>query len=67
MFFFSFFLLACILFPCRTNGNQSSSKPVNRASKSNLHHEDAKETSEMSSPKETAALKANEMDSGNIS
>ncbi|XP_052727860.1 sister chromatid cohesion protein PDS5 homolog A isoform X4 [Vigna angularis] len=47
-----------------TNGNQSSSKPVNRASKSNLHHEDAKETSEMSSPKETAAPKANEMDSG---
>ncbi|XP_047148775.1 sister chromatid cohesion protein PDS5 homolog A-like isoform X1 [Vigna umbellata] len=47
-----------------TNGNQSSSKPVNRASKSNLRHEDAKETSEMSSPKETTAPKANEMDSG---
>ncbi|XP_027920522.1 sister chromatid cohesion protein PDS5 homolog A-like isoform X2 [Vigna unguiculata] len=46
------------------NGNQPSSKPVNRASKNNLHHEDAKETSEMSNPKETAAPKANEMYSG---
>jgi len=60
----SFFLSACILFPCRINGNQPSSKPVNRASKNNLHHEDAKETSEMSNPKETAAPKANEMYSG---
>jgi len=64
---FSFFLSASILFPCRINGKKSPSKPVNRASKNNLHHEDAKETTEISNPEETAAPKANEMYSGNIS
>ncbi|XP_068463177.1 sister chromatid cohesion protein PDS5 homolog A-like isoform X2 [Phaseolus vulgaris] len=43
------------------NGKKSPSKPVNRASKNNLHHEDAKETTEISNPEETAAPKANEM------
>ncbi|KAK7363868.1 hypothetical protein VNO77_06028 [Canavalia gladiata] len=50
------------------NGNQSPSKPLKhgqkRASKSNFHQEDAKETSQISSLDETTTSKADEMYSG---
>lgn len=54
----------------RVNGNQSSSKLVNggnnHVSRSNLHQEDAGETSGISNPEETIKFRADESNSGNV-